>query len=168
MTKKFSVNLTDEEHAELEEKAKAEGKTMKEVLFESLKRGTLQNGVRIDEGGEPSELPPGHHKPTEPESASPFVLGAVKSAHSAFGGFDWEKAALSIGDWKNLSKPDIGVFLGCLKRENEKRDREPEKVLNQLGAVAEMMHTSLVTVKDAYGRTRWYEDDDRILHVELV
>ena len=93
--KKFEMELTEDEFAELEKEAKIRHITMKEVIVEEIRKGRIAdvNRINIDHKHEyPFFHEFGNAKETSVEDITPDVRLAVDNAGS-WVGWDFEKAA---------------------------------------------------------------------------
>ncbi len=156
-SKSFVMELTEDEFAELEKEAKIRRISMKEVIFEEIKKGRLcdVNRINIDHKHEyPFFHEFGNAKETSIEDITPDVRLAVDGAGS-WVGWDFEKAARGIKlmhEWAGLKQADLAYFLGTLKDRSNRLDSS--ELTEQLKTIAEIFKVDVKDVEKHYNMIR--------------
>lgn len=150
--RQLNVRLTDEEYKELHDLAEAKGKTIKDLVWESLKAThagpaieRAMNGTRIVEKGKPVE-----HSWDE---VSPPVVEAVKEAAGWFG-FDLDQVARALArlhiKFEDLSDADTEAIFGNYKMRNPDSwdvDRDVNAFARRLGVQQDVVFRAYNKVK---------------------
>ena len=156
-TKSFVMELTEAEFAELEKEAKIRRISMKDVIFEEIRKGRIAdvNRINIDHKHEyPFFHEFGNAKETSVEDISPDVRLAVDGAGS-WVGWDFEKAARGIKllhEWDGLKQVDLAYFLGTFKDRNNRLDSS--ELTEQLKTIAEIFKVDVKDVEKHYNIIR--------------
>ncbi|HUK84958.1 MAG TPA: hypothetical protein VLU95_03760 [Candidatus Acidoferrum sp.] len=156
-SKKFEMELTEDEFAELEKEAKIRHITMKEVIFEEIRKGRIADVSKININHKHEY--PFFHEFGNPKEASvdditPDVKLAIDSAGS-WVGWDFEKAALRIKllhEWGGLNQSDFAYFFGILKDRNDRLDSS--ELAEQLKTIADIFKVDVKEVEKHYNMIR--------------
>jgi len=155
--KKFEMELTEDQFDELEKEAKIRHITMKEVIFEEIRRGRIAdvNKINIDHKHEyPFFHEFGNAKETSVDNITPDVRLAVDSAGS-WVGWDFEKAARGIKllhEWGGLKQADFAYFFGILKDRNDRLDSS--ELAEQFKTIADIFKVDIKDVEKHYSMIR--------------
>jgi len=156
-SKKFEMELTEDEFAELEKEAKIRHVTMKEVIFEETRKGRIVdvNRINIDHKHEYLFFHEfGNVKETSVDDIMLDVRLEVDSAGS-WVGWDFEKAARGIKllhEWAGLKQEDFAYFFGVLKDRNDRLDSS--ELAEQFKTIADIFKVDVKDVEKHYNMIR--------------
>ena len=156
-SKPFVMDLTEDEFAELENEAKIRRISMKEVIFDEIRKGRIAdvNRINVDHKNEYMFFHEfGNVKETSAEDITPDVKSAVDAAGS-WVGWDFEKAAKGIKllhEWSELKQTDVAYFLGILKDRNDRLD-SPD-LAEQFKTIADIFKVEIKDVEKHYKKIR--------------